>query len=200
MNNQVRLLLAILSTLALSLLAARNSEKIARCVAQSSLDRPDEKSRSTSSLYLYNSINDGAEAGQSRILAGWRNQDTARRLSSRQAGSRRRRRAPQPKGDQTVEVPRAIVPQASDPDDESSVTLQHNSQDLQPGSAGVASGARESFPGIARPIGTMRDYENEAKNKTPAIICFASQWWWTSGVAVCVPAPRSPGAAAYRSP
>jgi len=182
-----------------SLPAAGNSEKIARRVAQSSLDRPDEKSRSTSSLYPYNAINDGAEAGEARISASWRNPNTARRSSSRQAGSRRRRRALQPKGDQTLEVPRAIVPKASDPD-ELSATLQHNGQDLQPGSAGVASGVREFFPGIARPIGTMRDYENEAKNKTAAIICFPSQWWWTSGVAVCVPAPRSPGAAAYRSP
>jgi hypothetical protein len=145
-------------------------------------------------------INDGAEAGEARISAGWRNPNTARRLSSRQAGSRRRRRAPRSKGDQTLEVPRAIDPKPSNSDDELSATWQHNDEDLQLGPAGLATGARQSFPGIARPIGTMRDYENEAKKRTAATVCVASQWWWTSGVAVCVPAPRSPGAAAYRSP
>src|SRR5690349_11572480 len=69
MNNQVRLLLAILSTLALPLLAAGNSEKTARRVAQSTLDMPAEKSRSTNALYPYNVINDGADAGEARISA-----------------------------------------------------------------------------------------------------------------------------------
>jgi hypothetical protein len=200
MNNQVRLLLAILSTLALPLLTAGNSEKTARRVAQSTLDKPAEKSRSTNALYSYNMINDEADAGEAPISAGWRNPNTARHLSSRQTGSRRRRRAPRLKGDQTLEVPRAIDPKPSDSDDELSAIWQHNGEDLQLEPAGVASGVRQSFPGIARPIGTIRDYENEAKKQTAPTVCVASQWWWTSGVAVCVPAPRSPGAAAYRSP
>jgi hypothetical protein len=196
MNNQVRFLLAILSTIVLPL-AAGNSDKIAS--AQSTLDRPAEKSRSTNALYPYNVISDGADAGEGRISAGWRNPNTAR-LSSRRSGSRRRRRAPRSKGDQTLEVPRAIDPKPGDSDDELSATWQHNDEDLQLGPAGVASRARQSFPGMAHPIGTMQDYENEAKNQTPATVCVASQWWWTSGVAICVPAPRSPGAAVYRRP
>jgi hypothetical protein len=199
MNDQVRLLLAILSTLALSLLAAGNSEKIARHVAHSSLDRPDEKSRSTSSFYPYNAINDGAEAGEARISAGWRNPNTARPVSSRPAGSRRHLRVPRSKGDQTLEVPRAVDLYPGDSDDESRATWERSDEDLQVGPA-AASGAPQSFPGIARPIGTMRDYENGAKNQTAATACVASQWWWTSGVAVCAPAPRSPSVAAYRGP
>ena len=78
MNNQIRLLLAILPTLALSSVAAGNSENIARRVALFTLDRPAEKSRSTNALYPYNVINDGADAGNARISASWRNLNTAR--------------------------------------------------------------------------------------------------------------------------
>jgi len=199
MNNQVRLLLAILPTLALPSVAAGNSENIARRVALFTLDRPAEKTRSTNALYPYNVINDGAAAGDARISAGWRNLNTARSLSRGQAGSRKGRPAPRSKGDQTLEVPQAINPKPSDSNDELSATWQHNEDVLQLGPAGVASGSRQSFSGIAYPIGTIRDYEN-AKNQTAATVCVASQWWWTSGVAICVPTPRSPGAAAYRSP
>jgi len=199
MNNQVRLPLAILG-LVLFPLAAGNIEDIGRRDAQSMLGRPAEKSRSTNALYSDNVTNDAAHAGEARISAGWRNPNTRHRASRGQAGSRRRRRPPRPKSDQTLEVPRAVDAKASEPDDELSPTSQHNEDDLHLEPPGVASGRRQSFPGIARPIGTMRDYENEGKNQRPATVCVASQWWWTSGVAVCVPAPRSHGTAAYRGP
>jgi hypothetical protein len=200
MNNKIRLLLAILPTLGLPQLATSNSENIDRRVAQSTLGRPAEGSHITNALYPYNVINDGSDAGEARISAGYRNPNTTRRSSRGQAGSRRRRRPPRPKGDQTLEVPRAIDPQPSDSNGELSATPQHDNEDLQLGPAGETSGARQSFMGIARPIGTIRDYEKEAKNQAAPTVCVASQWWWTSGVAICVPAPRSPGAAAYRSP
>jgi hypothetical protein len=197
MNNQARLLLAILPALALPLPATGNNEKIARRAVQSTLERVAEVSRSMNAPYPYNVIVNGADAGEDRISVCCRNPNKARPLSGTQSGSQSRGRAPRSEDDQTLEVPRAVDPKRSATSNEFSATSPHNLNSEPPG---AASDPRESFPGIVRPIGTLRDYENEAKNQTPATVCEASQWWWTSGVAVCVPAPRSHGAAAYRGP
>ena len=195
MNNQVRLLLAILPALTLSPLAG-NSEKISKSIAPATRPRLAEKSGSTSALYLYNVINDRADTGKARISADWPKPKAGALLIQPSGQHAEAQTSPEVHGDQTLEVPRISDPKPSDSDDELSATWQHDDGDLQ---LGPASGERQSFPAIARPIGTIRDYENEAKSRTAATDCIASQWWWTSGVADCMPT-RSPGSASYRRP
>ena len=98
---------------------------------------------------------------------------------------------------EVLDVPRVIdSPASNSADDERNPNSQGTDVGLQAGPASVANGAREFFSGIRGHIGTVEDYER-AKQPRNETVCAASQWWWTSGVAVCTPIGPS-GEAAHR--
>jgi len=167
--------------------------KVRRADSQN-VDNVDSVSADLAPVAIFNNENGVRMA---RISAHRPNRDMGHASSGHRAQGRRR--VPRSEDGQVLEVPQAIGPPTQNSaGGELKASRQDKDDDVQLGPASPASGARQSFSGIARPLGTMRDYENQAKEPRAATACTASQWWWTSGVAVCTPIASSPSAAADR--
>jgi len=161
--------------------------KVRRADSQN-VDNVDSVSADLAPVAIFNNENGVRMA---RISAHRPNRDMGHASSGHRAQGRRR--VPRSEDGQVLEVPQAIGPPTQNSaGGELKASRQDKDDDVQLGPASPASGARQSFSGIARPLGTMRDYENQAKEPRAATACTASQWWWTSGVAVCTPIASSP--------
>jgi hypothetical protein len=136
----------------------------------------------------------GSSLGAAQISARALNPRRARTSSSGHAGSSRRRRAKQSNRDQVLEIPPAI--DSRSPDQVGGESTFHDADnDPQLGAADVANDAPQFLSGIVRPVGTLQDYENGAKNRPVPTVCIGPKWWWTSGVPVCTPIVPSPNTA-----
>ena len=184
-NYGVQAALALLAAFALPAVACGNNKTIGSSGPLFTWNNPAGKFRDT--VYSYHVIGGRAGSGAAKIPARCRSPKTVRASSSDQRWARRSDR------NRVLEIPQAIDSKSSDPArDEPNTDNQNYDDDLQIRSPVEANGASQGFPGNAHRLGTMRDYEDQAKNAPAATVCIASQWWWTSGVAVCKPiAPSS---------
>jgi hypothetical protein len=187
MNYRVQFVLVILAAFALPALASGNSEMSAGRTALFTWYNRAEKLRSIDTARPYHVIGGGAGATLAQTSARRRNPKTVPAASSDEVRTRRVNR------DQTLEIPQALDSRSSDQaGNNANSDHQKYDDDLQLGQPGEAKGATQGFLGTAHRLGTMRDYEDQAKDALAAEVCIASQWWWTSGVAVCTPiAPSS---------
>ena len=141
-----------------------------------SLDNVDSVSTDSAPITIFN---DESDARTARISAHGRVRSTRRASSGDRARSLRSRRSPRSEDSRMLEVPQAIDPASADSASDDLTATRHGKDDeLQLGAPNPVGGARQSFSGIARAVGTMRDYEQAKDWRTPTV-CTASQWWWT---------------------
>jgi hypothetical protein len=187
MNYRVRFALVILATFAVPALASGNGEMIAGRTALHTGKNRADKFRIMNTVYPSYVIAGRAGARAAQISARGQNPKSARASCSDHG------RAKRFNPDKTLEVPQAIDRKSSEPaGDEANAVHEKYHDDLQLEPPGEAKGASQGFPGIAHRLRTRRDYEDQANYAPAATVCIASQWWWTSGAAVCTPIASSP--------